>query len=519
MLARTMYSPATRNPPLQGLLSELPDPADLSLERGTSYQCTDVAIIFYLADWNGERLWRTSAGVALGAVALFFSPTGNDAANGLSPSTALRTFDRGVELLPWFAGNQVRWFPAAGTYAVWSDPLFLPIAVGPAGEPIVIDARAALVRGPQIGLTANDGFGAFLSFSALVTLPRGALVQLVTGANAGQYGSVAETAAGAASLLVALPNGPLAIGDKFVLVTSGVTIDATGSPLAIVGVNGGRTSIVLVGCKVRGSIDNSGAQLGLDRCDHDTVGTASFLRDGGRIVVGPGIDPVDVNVGEADAAGLFVHGVDGGGAGGGWVLSTGAQIGSPPFALAQIVAANSRFVASHGDLFVILNGSNSPVLFDACRGALVGFSSDVPGAVRAVDPAFTWNVGGVGPPSAAVTLADRADVEFLGDVSIESNLCTGLRVADGARCDAGDVRTDPARKNVGNGCLVDLGGTFYFDATTTLDGTVHQLSLEGDAYTLAAIAAAPVPAVLDGNGNLFGKQAVTDARGNTAAFY
>lgn len=465
--------------------------------------------------------------------------TGSDSASGLKPNEAIKTFAEFKRRVPSQVAGKCRFIALeAGVDAFPPGDFVLPEPINPNdsgnAESLVIDARSAL-QTTRAGVVVTAASGPFPPLTNSISyagapLPRGALVRVATGGGAGQYATVDSTVAGAPNVsLLVLPIVNVAPGDTFDVLTQGYQLDCTtgGRFVAYAGLRGVWN---IVAVKFLGGFQAISACGATPLCDFDTQGQGVFpARHWGKWLGGnPGLLPSDLFDPNLFSAALTVHGTDGGGSGGCLGGTTFSEID------AGICADNTALIFERQcalNLFP-LNCNNSPLYAMQPANLIAG---GVTGILKArasgMLPGFGWNVESQNneqPITAAIRVAGGGGAmdgtagtgtAALSGIAVEDNTgYSGVAVAMGAALSLEGVTTDPLAPNSLDGLVVSDGAKAYGDATTTLTGTAAEISLEGDAYTWATLRAAgnnrPNPSALDASGNLLGKGAVSDSRGN-----
>lgn len=175
---------------------------------------------------GGQPQWATPAAVA--SWDLYVSTTGNDANDGLSPATPVRTINRAVQLAPssWTGQGIIHVEP--GNYN--TEPLWqwiVPTGVGDQKGVLLIDCPVTVVEPPQIATAGTQGAGQ--NFGQ-VTLPgpfvpnllEGQILECQTGANAGFY-RIIGNGVNTVDIAGAFPNFSL-VGETFRVLTEGAFV-------------------------------------------------------------------------------------------------------------------------------------------------------------------------------------------------------------------------------------------------------------------------------------------------------
>lgn len=527
---------------MEGPLADRPAPD--KVPGGDFYFATDTQQLFLSVRQDGvPPYWFLIGGAAGGNIIQFLKPvTGNDALDGLTPATAIKTLDEVKRRLPALNGGECRVFVIEpGTNVMPEDGIYVPIPINPQGESqfegegLVIDARGALVVTESRVVSGDDFFGGTITYGG-AALPRDTLIKMTSGANAGRYGTIRSTVAGApnvSTFSIGFFFSPILTNETFDVVEQGYVLDATNGGFFF-GFPGLRQTFNLVATKVLGGFGFGARGLAWSTplCVFNTQGAGLTMadRDGSWGIASL---PPDLDDGSMSNAAIITFGRDGFGNGGSLNANVNAEVG------VALQATDTLIVAERGCSLTLFPCSlvNSPVVhiqptFTQLGGfaPFPGFDGDATGMIAG----FLWNPdteSNIGFITAAIRLAggggtaDPSGGTTLNVLRVENNQNDGVQLDAGVTANFFGVTTDPALPNVGTGLAVSRGGKAYYDAGTAigpnpLTGAVDT-TLDGDKYDwtgVGSISAQVLPAVaLDGNGNILSKQAVIDSRGSVIA--
>jgi hypothetical protein len=459
--------PATKNPPLQGTLAELPTLPDTSIERGQVYQCSDRDLSFYLAVTDaGAQAWRSSGGVAPLGAALYIDPVaGKDDRDGLTWATAIKTVTRLAALwsfvgytgfcrvyvrpgttLPWpvVNGTTLNLFVPVGMQANQLGDLgFLPEPACVIGGQDNLSGSVALAVDSADGLTLTFAKGAFVT-GALDQLH----VEFLDGPSAGAQVRVVTSTVAGPNIVCAMSGsfGAQTAGTHVAVMAPNVTI--SGGPV-FTSTGADQPALVLSQVRVTGGFEANALEFAQDRCFVDLTDAASYVRMGARVDGTGGLDFMPAQL--IDPMGLWASGPDHGGS---LIVLHYAEF-FPGGVVARNVALQTH---THCDVFYgQLWGDNAPVAADdTCT---IGWFSDPanPSYITGVRTGNLYTVEGfqmeAGTDFAEVVGGfDRCHFAFV-DGAIHDNDLIPLHAADHCTMDTGDVTG--ANPNAPCGMAVD----------------------------------------------------------------
>lgn len=507
------YQPQ-RNPVVLPIdtVADLPPLPDVTLQRGTVAQCQNSNESFYLAVVNSVQVWRSAAGTAFENFILYLDETGgNDANDGLTPSTAIQTLDEAALRWPGFRVGKARPIFAPGAYSL-SDPdavWTISQAVSPnkahEGEAWIGGWTAVPDCAGLVNTIDAPGGDVITVTGPLPAGLRGSFVRFDSGDNLGIWLSVRTNDATTITLDHSAPNdipvdAVVSVMRPNVQITlaSGIR-GATGDQI---GDGNGISGVTFQGIEFVGAPAFHSCYANVDRCTIDTQGGTCSTQDYARFNVGLGPDGFDPLTFDAQ---LYVHGTDGGGVGGSFVVQRSSQ-----FSGSMISDDTLRYCdESSFDLFGF-NSTNSPVLATG-PASVVALNF---GSINDVDVASSWNYFDNVIGLSSALLAQKGAFVDANTVFLDNNTCGDAVVAaEHASVNARDVH---GTGNAGVGLVAGQHGCVLWDpGDTDVAGLGGELLLGSLPYTYAAVEALTAPYVLDmANGVYSGAASITDPQGN-----